>query len=119
MDYVESIVPDNFITPFQTANVLSVLLIAAAVGIAIAKMPRESKNQDLMITFFKASQDVLFTLVNWLIVVLPIGILCFRRFTGSGSQPWRQLRRFGNLLRIGYFRELNPDVHRDPCLPDV
>lgn len=26
LDYVESIVPDNFITPFQTANVLSVLL---------------------------------------------------------------------------------------------
>ena len=76
LDYVESIVPD-FITPFQTANVLSVLLIAAAVGIAIAKMPRESKNQDLMITFFKASQDVLFTLVNWLIVVLPIGIFAF------------------------------------------
>ena len=68
LDYVESIVPDNFITPFQTANVLSVLLIAAAVGIAI---------QDLMITFFKASQDVLFTLVNWLIVVLPIGIFAF------------------------------------------
>ena len=119
LDYVESIVPDNFITPFQTANVLSVLLIAAAVGIAIAKMPRESKNQDLMITFFKASQDVLFTLVNWLIVVLPIGIFAFVASTGSGSQPWRQLRRFGNLLRIGYFRELNPDVHRDPCLPDV
>lgn len=77
LDYVESIVPDNFITPFQTANVLSVLLIAAAVGIAIAKMPRESKNQDLMIAFFKASQDVLFTLVNWLIVVLPIGIFAF------------------------------------------
>lgn len=77
LDYVESIVPDNFITPFQTANVLSVLLIAATVGIAIAKMPRESKNQDLMITFFKASQDVLFTLVNWLIVVLPIGIFAF------------------------------------------
>ena len=71
LDYVESIVP------FQTANVLSVLLIAAAVGIAIAKMPRGSKNQDLMITFFKASQDVLFTLVNWLIVVLPIGIFAF------------------------------------------
>ena len=49
LDYVESIVPDNFITPFQTANVLSVLLIAAAVGIAIAKMPRESKNQDLIL----------------------------------------------------------------------
>lgn len=84
LDYVESIVPDNFITPFQTANVLSVLLIAAAVGIAIAKMPRESKNQDLMITFFKASQDVLFTLVNWLIVVLPIFVASLAQEVSHG-----------------------------------
>ena len=69
--------PANVAVTGSPANVLSVLLIAAAVGIAIAKMPRGSKNQDLMITFFKASQDVLFTLVNWLIVVLPIGIFAF------------------------------------------
>ena len=50
LDYVESIVPDNFITPFQTALTFFLLsfVVAAAVGIAIAKMPRESKNQDLV-----------------------------------------------------------------------
>lgn len=76
IDYLKNIVPDNFVTPFQTANVLSVLLIAAAVGIAIAKLPRGSK-QDLMINLFSAIQQVLFTMVNWLISVLPIGIFGF------------------------------------------
>lgn len=77
MDYLQNIVPDNFVTPFQTANVLSVLLIAAAVGIAISKMPRDSKEQNLMIAFFKGCQQILFILVNWLIFVLPIGIFAF------------------------------------------
>lgn len=77
LDYLQSIVPDNFITPFQTANVLSVLLIAAAIGVAISKMPKGSKNHDFMITFFSASQQVLFILVNWLIFVLPVGIFAF------------------------------------------
>ena len=28
LEYVQSVIPDNFLTPFQTANVLSVLLIS-------------------------------------------------------------------------------------------
>ena len=108
LDYVESIVPDNFITPFQTANVLSVLLIAAAVGIAIAKMPRESKNQDLMITFFKASQDVLFTLVNWLIVVLPIGIFAFVASLAQEVSRGVSLGGLGTYFALVMFKGFNP-----------
>ena len=44
-DYITSVVPDNAIAPFLSANVLSVLLIAAAVGIAIAKLPHDSREQ--------------------------------------------------------------------------
>lgn len=76
LDYLQSIVPDNFVTPFQTANVLSVLLIAASVGIAISRLPN-GDSQDLMIRFFSALQKVLFELVNWLILVLPVGIFGF------------------------------------------
>lgn len=75
--YIESVIPDNIIAPFLSANVLSVLIIAAAVGIAIAKLPTGSKEQNLMITFFTALQSVLFTIVNWIIKVLPIGIFGF------------------------------------------
>lgn len=75
--YIESVIPDNIIAPFLSANVLSVLIIAAAVGIAIAKLPADSKEQNLMITFFTALQSVLFTIVNWIIKILPIGIFGF------------------------------------------
>ena len=76
-EYVESVIPDNVIAPFLSANVLSVLLIAAAVGIAIAKLPHGSKQQDLLITFFSGIQSVLFTIVTWIIKILPIGIFGF------------------------------------------
>lgn len=72
-----SVIPDNFLAPFLSANVLSVLLIAAAVGLAIAKLPRDSRSQEILTAFFTACQDVLFVLVKWLIKVLPVGIFGF------------------------------------------
>ena len=38
LKYIESVIPDNILAPFLSANVLSVLLISAAVGIALAQM---------------------------------------------------------------------------------
>ena len=76
-DYITSVVPDNASAPFLSANVLSVLLIAAAVGIAIAKLPHDSREQRVLMAFFSGLQSVLFTLVGWIIVVLPLGIFGF------------------------------------------
>lgn len=77
LHYIESVVPDNFIAPFLSANVLSVLLVSAAIGLAIAKLPRGSRHQEVLMTFFGAAQEVLFVLVKWMIAVLPIGIFGF------------------------------------------
>ena len=76
-DYITSVVPDNAIAPFLSANVLSVLLIAAAVGIAIAKLPHESPEQRTLMAFFSGLQSVLFSLVRWIIMILPLGIFGF------------------------------------------
>lgn len=76
-DYITSVVPDNAIAPFLSANVLSVLLIAAAVGIAIAKLPHDSREQRVLMAFFSGLQAVLFTLVGWIIMILPLGIFGF------------------------------------------
>ncbi len=76
-DYVQSVIPDNFITPFQTANVLSVLLVSVAVGIAISKLPPHTKPKDVITNFFTACQQILFIMVKWLIVILPLGIFGF------------------------------------------
>ncbi len=77
LQYIQSVIPDNFLTPFISANVLSVLLISAAVGIAIAKLPKDSRQQEVLMSFFSGLQSVLFTLVSWIIDVLPIGIFGF------------------------------------------
>lgn len=76
-DYITSVVPDNAIAPFLSANVLSVLLIAAALGVAIAKLPQDSREQRVLMAFFSGLQSVLFTLVSWIIMILPLGIFGF------------------------------------------
>ena len=77
MEYIQSVIPDNVVAPFLSANVLSVLLISAAFGIAIAKLPKGSRQQEVLTNLFAGLQSVLFTLVGWLINILPIGIFGF------------------------------------------
>ncbi len=75
-DYVLGIVPDNVLRPFFEGNVLSILLIAVAVGIALAKMPDNDGKQTLM-RGLNGLQDLVSTLIHWLIHALPLGILAF------------------------------------------
>ena len=75
-DHILSVIPNNLLQPFVSGNVLSVLLIAAAFGIAIAIMPRDAK-RDAVVNFVEGLQDILFILIRWLIVILPIGIMGF------------------------------------------
>lgn len=77
LEYIQSVIPDNFLAPFLSANVLSVLLVSAAIGIAISRLPRDSRSQEVLLAFFTGAQEVLFILVKWLIRVLPIGIFGF------------------------------------------
>jgi Na+/H+-dicarboxylate symporter len=76
LEYIQTVIPDNILAPFLSANVLSVLLIAALVGIAIAKMP-QSDARKCILNFFLGTQGVLFIIVGWVIKVLPIGIFGF------------------------------------------
>ena len=76
LKYIESVIPDNILAPFLSANVLSVLLISAAVGIALALM-KPSKAQETLVSLFAGLQEVLFRIVSWIIKVLPIGIFGF------------------------------------------
>ena len=75
-DHILSVVPNNLVQPFLDANVLSLLLIAAAVGIALAKM-RQGERRTTVLNFFFGLQDLLFMLIKGLIWTLPMGILAF------------------------------------------
>lgn len=76
LKYVESVIPDNILAPFLSANVLSVLIISAAVGISIARM-KPSAARETLLNLFTGLQEVLFRIVGWIIRVLPLGIFGF------------------------------------------
>lgn len=76
MDYIIGIVPDNVLRPLVEGNVLSLLLIAVAVGIALARMSESDSKRTLM-NGLNGLQNLVSTLIHWLIDILPIGIVAF------------------------------------------
>ena len=75
-DHILGIIPNNIIKPFAEGNVLSILLLAAAAGIALAKMPQSDK-KEVVVKGLLGLQDLLFMLIRGLIWALPLGIVAF------------------------------------------
>lgn len=76
LDHIISIVPNNFLQPFVSGNVLSILLVAAAVGLGIASL-KSSEGRTALVKVLTGIQDLLFILIHWLITILPLGIVAF------------------------------------------
>ena len=75
-DHILSVIPNNLLQPFLSGNVLSVMLIAASVGLALAFMPK-TENRAVLLKALHGAQELLFTLIRALLYVLPVGILAF------------------------------------------
>lgn len=75
-DHIIGVIPNNIVKPFLDGNVLSILLLAFAIGIGIAKLPHKESTTTL-IRLMEGLQDLLFLLINALIWTLPVGILAF------------------------------------------
>jgi Na+/H+-dicarboxylate symporter len=75
-DHLISIIPNNIVKPFFDGNVLSLLLLAFSIGIGLSKLP-ESENKSVITKGLLGLQELLFLLIRWLIVALPVGIVAF------------------------------------------
>ena len=71
-----SVIPNNIIRPFLDGNVLSLLILAFAVGIGLSKLP-DSENKAVVVKGLTGLQDLLFLLIRGLIWTLPLGIVAF------------------------------------------
>ena len=76
MDHIVSIIPNNIVKPFLEGNVLSLLLLAFAIGFGLSKLP-ESENKAIVVKFLLGLQELLFLLIRGLIWTLPLGIVAF------------------------------------------
>ena len=75
-DHLLSVIPNNIVRPFLEGNVLSLLLLAFAIGIGLSKLP-DSENKAIVVKGLLGLQDLLFLLIRWLIWTLPLGIVAF------------------------------------------
>ena len=75
-DHILTVIPNNIVKPFLECNVLSLLLLAFAVGIGLSRLP-ESENKAVVVKGLLGLQDLLFLLIRGLIWTLPLGILAF------------------------------------------
>ena len=75
-DHIISVIPNNVVQPFLSGNVLSILLIAVAIGLALAWMP-ESDGKGVLVKGIQGLQELFFTLIKALIWTLPLGIAAF------------------------------------------
>ena len=71
-----SLIPNNIVKPFLEGNVLSLLLLAFAIGIGLSKLP-ESENKAVVVKGLLGLQELLFLLIRGLIWTLPLGIVAF------------------------------------------
>ena len=75
-DHILSVIPNNVLQPFLAGNVLSVMLIAASVGLGLAFMPK-TENREVLLKGLHGLQELLFTLIRAILWALPLGILAF------------------------------------------
>ena len=75
-DHILGVIPNNIVKPFIEGNVLSLLLLAFAIGIGLSKLP-ESENKTIITKGLLGLQELLFLLIHWLIWTLPLGIVAF------------------------------------------
>ena len=74
--HIVSIIPNNIVRPFLEGNVLSLLLLAFAIGIGLSKLP-DSENKAVVTKGLLGLQELLFLLIRGLIWALPLGIVAF------------------------------------------
>ena len=122
-DHIISVIPNNIIQPFLSGNVLSILLIAVAVGLGITFM-KESESKNIIIKGIEGVQELFFILIKALIWTLPLGITAFAaqlsaQLSGGvilGSLgKWTLVILAGNILQFFIilptflaFRKINP-----------
>lgn len=75
-DHILSVIPNNIVQPFASGNVLSILLIAVAVGLALAFMPK-TEGRETLVKCLSGLQELLFSLIKALVWALPLGIVAF------------------------------------------
>jgi len=98
-DYLLHLIPTNFFQPFLENQVLSILLLAILVGMAIRKIPDEESR--LTVTqFFRGGHGILMILTQWLLRLIPLALFGFMTITVESLHGKSSLLGLGEYLSV-------------------
>ena len=98
-EHILSVIPNNILKPFLEGNVLSILVLAFAVGIALIKLP-DSESKATVIKLLSGFQDILFKLIHGVIWALPLGIVAFAAQLSSQVSSGIMLESIGKYVAV-------------------
>lgn len=99
MDHLLGVIPDNLLQPFVEGNVLSVLLLSVVVGVVIARMPC-SPQRDTILSLLTAMQEIVSTVIRWLIRLLPLGIVAYAARLSAEMSAGMALGSIGKYVAV-------------------
>lgn len=76
LTHVLQTIPDNIVGVFLKNQVLAILLLSVAIGIAMHFIPNEEARKTIQ-NFFEGLHSILSTLIKWIVTILPIGLFGF------------------------------------------
>lgn len=71
-EWLVGLVPDSLPAAFSGREILPLLLVAIAFGLAVNRLPSEPRH--LLARVFKALADTMMVVVGWILVLTPLGI---------------------------------------------
>lgn len=107
-DHILTVIPDNVVKPLLDGNVLALLLLCFAVGIALSKMP-DGKPKEVIMNGLIGIQDILYKLIHWLIAILPVGIVAFAAQLTSeigAGMMFDSLGKYVGVILAGNFTQI-------------
>ncbi len=76
LQYISSLIPTTFLSPFLENQVISVLFLGIVIGIAIRFIPDEQPRQTIT-QFFRGAHGLFMVITKWIIAIIPIGLFGF------------------------------------------
>jgi Na+/H+-dicarboxylate symporter len=97
--YLTTLIPSNFLSPFLENQVISVLLIGILIGTAIRYIPDEEAKKTV-IQFFKGVHGFFFVITKWIVAILPIGLFGFITTTVAQMHHGMNMQGLGQYLIV-------------------
>ncbi|MEG8099044.1 dicarboxylate/amino acid:cation symporter [Candidatus Liberibacter brunswickensis] len=76
LQYIESLIPSNIISPFLESQVISILLISGAIGIATHFIKDKNIKRSTVI-IIEGIHSIFLTITNWIMKIIPIALSGF------------------------------------------